>query len=99
MLEIRKLTKYFGGLPALKEVDLTVGRNEIVGVIGPNGAGKTTLFNVITGVFRPTSGQVVFEGQSLVGLRPHDVCRRGITRTFQVVKPLPKMTVDRKSVV
>jgi ABC-type branched-subunit amino acid transport system ATPase component len=93
MLEIRKLTKYFGGLPALKEVDLSVGPSEIVGVIGPNGAGKTTLFNVITGVFRPTSGQILFDGRSLVGLKPHDVCRRGITRTFQVVKPLPKMTV------
>jgi len=93
MLEVRKLSKYFGGLPALVNVDFTIAPGEIVGLIGPNGAGKTTLFNVITGVFRPTSGEIHFEGKNLVGLKPHDICRLGITRTFQVVKPLPKMTV------
>lgn len=93
MLEVRKLSKYFGGLPALVDVDFRIAPGEIVGLIGPNGAGKTTLFNVITGVFRPTSGDILFEGKNLVGLKPHDVCRLGITRTFQVVKPLPKMTV------
>jgi branched-chain amino acid transport system ATP-binding protein len=93
MLEVRKLTKFFGGLPALIGVDFTIAPGEIVGLIGPNGAGKTTLFNVITGVFRPSSGAILFQGKSLVGLKPHDVCRLGITRTFQVVKPLPKMTV------
>jgi branched-chain amino acid transport system ATP-binding protein len=93
MLEVRKLTKSFGGLPALVNVDFTIAPGEIVGLIGPNGAGKTTLFNVITGVFRPTSGEILFEGKNLVGLKPHDICRLGITRTFQVVKPLPKMTV------
>ncbi len=93
MLEVRKLTKFFGGLPALRDVDFAIAPGEIVGLIGPNGAGKTTLFNVITGVFRPTSGAILFEGENLVGLKPHDVCQRGITRTFQVVKPLPKMTV------
>ena len=93
MLEVRELTKNFGGLPALVGVDFTIAPGEIVGLIGPNGAGKTTLFNVITGVFRPTSGAILFEGKNLVGLKPHDICRLGITRTFQVVKPLPKMTV------
>lgn len=93
MLEVRKLTKFFGGLPALVGVDFTIAPGEIVGLIGPNGAGKTTLFNVITGVFRPSSGAILFQGKSLVGLKPHDICRLGITRTFQVVKPLPKMTV------
>ncbi len=93
MLEVRKLSKYFGGLPALVNVDFNIASGEIVGLIGPNGAGKTTLFNVITGVFRPTSGEILFEGKNLVGLKPHGICRLGITRTFQVVKPLPKMTV------
>lgn len=93
MLEVRKLTKHFGGLPALVGVDFSIAPGEIVGLIGPNGSGKTTLFNVITGVFRPTSGAILFEGRNLVGLKPHDICRLGITRTFQVVKPLPKMTV------
>ena len=93
MLEVRKVTKFFGGLPALRDVDFAIAPGEIVGLIGPNGAGKTTLFNVITGVFRPTSGSILYEGEDLVGLKPHAVCRRGITRTFQVVKPLPKMTV------
>ena len=93
MLELRRVTKFFGGLPAVRDVDLTIAPGEILGLIGPNGAGKTTLFNLITGVFRPTSGAILFEGKNLVGLKPHDVCQRGITRTFQVVKPLPKMTV------
>ncbi|MEK7204014.1 MAG: ABC transporter ATP-binding protein [candidate division NC10 bacterium] len=93
MLEVRNLTKHFGGLPALVNVDFSIAPGEIVGLIGPNGSGKTTLFNVITGVFRPTSGAILFEGRNLVGLKPHDICRLGITRTFQVVKPLPKMTV------
>ena len=93
MLEVRGVTKYFGGLPALRDVDLTIREGEIMGLIGPNGSGKTTLFNVITGVYRPTRGSVTFNGRSLVGLKPHDVCRLGITRTFQVVKPLRKLTV------
>ena len=76
MLEVRELTKHFGGLPALVGVDFTIAPGEIVGLIGPNG-----------------SGAILFEGKNLVGLKPHDICRLGITRTFQVVKPLPKMTV------
>ncbi|MBI5166752.1 MAG: ABC transporter ATP-binding protein [candidate division NC10 bacterium] len=93
LLEVRKLTKYFGGLGAVKEVDLHIEEGEIVGLIGPNGAGKTTLFNLITGFYRPTSGTIRFLGEDIVGLKPHDICQRGITRTFQVVKPLSKMTV------
>jgi len=83
LLEIRGLTKYFGGLAALSEVDLDVFESEILGVIGPNGAGKTTLFNVITGLLPPTSGRVRFKGEVITGLRADQIARRGIGRTFQ----------------
>jgi len=83
LLEIRGLSKYFGGLAALSEVDLDVFESEILGVIGPNGAGKTTLFNVITGLLPPTSGRVRFKGEDITGLRADQIARRGIGRTFQ----------------
>lgn len=93
LLEIVGLTVKFGGLTAVNSLDLVVGRGEIVGLIGPNGAGKTTTFNVVTGVFRPTAGKVIFDGEDITGFAPHVVCRRGIARTFQVVKPFGAMTV------
>ncbi len=92
MLEGRKVTKYFGGLAALKNVDFEVRKGELVGLIGPNGAGKTTLFNCITGVYKPTSGRIYFEGKDITGLKPHKICRMGITRTFQLVRPFLNMT-------
>lgn len=93
LFEISGLTKSFGGLEAVSNVDFEVGEGEILGMIGPNGAGKTTVFNLITGFLRPSSGSVRFKGQNLVGLRPHQICKKGITRTFQVVQPLEKLTV------
>lgn len=93
LLEISKITKRFGGLLALKEVDFSINEGEIVGLIGPNGAGKTTLFNVITGVFPPNSGTVRFKGKDITGLKPHMICRLGIARTFQIPKPFPKMSL------
>jgi branched-chain amino acid transport system ATP-binding protein len=87
MLEGRGVTKHFGGLVALKGVDFSLKRGEILGLIGPNGAGKTTLFNIINGFLRPTQGTVVFEGFELNKLKPHQICRLGIGRTFQIVKP------------
>ncbi len=93
LLELRKLTRNFGGLRAVSGLDLDVERGEILGLIGPNGAGKTTVFNLVTGFVRPTSGDVRFEGRSVVGLRPHAVAARGIARTFQVVKPFPGLSV------
>jgi branched-chain amino acid transport system ATP-binding protein len=87
LLELRRLTRHFGGLRAVSGLDLEVREGEILGLIGPNGAGKTTVFNLVTGFVRPTSGDVVFDGRSLVGLRPHAVAARGVARTFQVVKP------------
>jgi branched-chain amino acid transport system ATP-binding protein len=93
LLELRKLTRHFGGLRAVSGLDLDVEQGEILGLIGPNGAGKTTVFNLVTGFVRPTSGDVRFEGRSVVGLRPHAVAARGIARTFQVVKPFPGLSV------
>ena len=92
LLTVTDLTRDFGGLRAVARFSLSVERGEIVGLIGPNGAGKTTVFNLITGFLRPTSGQVLLEGRSVVGLRPHAVIRRGIARTFQVVKPFPRLS-------
>jgi branched-chain amino acid transport system ATP-binding protein len=87
------VTKRFGGLVALNNVDFYVDECEIAGLIGPNGAGKTTLFNVISGTFPPTNGTVKFEGKNIVGLGAHKICRLGITRTFQTPKPFPNMNV------
>ncbi len=93
LLELSGVTKYFGGLAAVQDVDLVIKPKEIVSVIGPNGAGKTTVFNLITGIYRPTSGDVRLDGRSLVGLNPDQVVKRGITRTFQNIRLFNNMTV------
>ncbi|HEY8200792.1 MAG TPA: ABC transporter ATP-binding protein [Actinomycetota bacterium] len=92
LLEVRKLTKLFGGVKALDSVDLDVAEGSIHGLIGPNGAGKTTLFNIVTGIFPTTSGEVRFEGRSITGLKPHRIARAGIARTFQNIRLFPAMT-------
>ncbi len=84
LLELKRLTKNFGGLSAVSQFDLVVNQGEIVGLIGPNGAGKTTIFNLITGVFPPTQGQVIFEGREITKKKPHQVAELGIGRTFQL---------------
>jgi len=93
LLELRGVSMAFGGLAVLDKLDLEVGEGEIVSVIGPNGAGKTTLFNVITGIYAPTAGDIVFEGQSILGLEPHQITQRGIARTFQTLRLFLNMTV------
>jgi ABC-type branched-subunit amino acid transport system ATPase component len=93
LLELRGVSMGFGGLSVLDKLDLDVGEGEIVSVIGPNGAGKTTLFNVITGIYAPTEGQILFEGKSVVGLEPHQITQRGIARTFQTLRLFLNMTV------
>ncbi len=93
LLEVQGLSLSFGGLACLDRLDLVVGEKEIVSVIGPNGAGKTTLFNVITGVYPPDEGDIVFEGNSIVGLDPHQISRRGVARTFQTLRLFLNMTV------
>jgi branched-chain amino acid transport system ATP-binding protein len=87
LLEVRGLSKRFGGLLAVHALDLTVGARDIVGLIGPNGAGKTTAFHLIAGFYTPTAGAVRFKQESIVGLKPHAICRRGLARTFQLVQP------------
>ena len=84
LLEVRGLTKHFGGLTAVAWLDFHVKEGEIVGLIGPNGAGKTTVFNLITGIIRPTAGQVIFDERDITGMKPHVVARLGIGRTFQL---------------
>ena len=84
LLEISGLTKYFGGLAAVSQLDVYVNEGEIVGLIGPNGAGKTTVFNLITGVFPPTKGKVTFDGTDITGKKPHVIAELGIGRTFQL---------------
>jgi len=93
LLQLRNVTRRFGGVVALDDVSFDVGQGEIAGLIGPNGAGKTTAFNVITRLYRPDSGEVAFDGKSLLGTPPHKVVRRGIARTFQNVELFPTMTV------
>lgn len=93
LLEGKGLTIKFGGLVAVNNLDLEVHEGETVGLIGPNGAGKTTLFNLIAGVMKPTAGDIFFNHEKITGLPPYEVCRKGIGRTFQVVKPFGRMTV------
>ena len=93
LLEIRGLTKRFFHLSALRAVSLDVERGDLLGVIGPNGSGKTTLFNCVTGVLRPSLGQVRFKGEDITGLTADRVSRRGIARTFQLIQLFPEMTV------
>jgi branched-chain amino acid transport system ATP-binding protein len=93
LLSVRNVTRRFGGIVAIDEVSLDVEAGQIVGLIGPNGAGKTTLFNVITRLYRPDSGELDFEGESLLRTPPHRIVRRGIARTFQNVELFQSMTV------
>lgn len=93
LLEVSGISKRFGGLVALHRVDLAVESQGILGLIGPNGSGKTTLFNVISGIHRPEEGSIRLEGSDLVGLSPSSICRAGIGRTFQIVRPFAKLSV------
>jgi branched-chain amino acid transport system ATP-binding protein len=93
LLEVKNLVKAFGGLKAVNDVTFHVDEGEIFGLIGPNGSGKTTTFNCINNYYSPTSGDIIFKGESIKGLKTHKICQLGIGRTFQVVKPLARMTV------
>jgi len=99
LLEVKQLTITFGGLIAVNNLNMQVRIGEAVGLIGPNGAGKTSAFNLISGVYKPTNGHVIFNGEDITGLPPHEVCRKGIGRTFQVVKPFGSMTVLENTMV
>jgi branched-chain amino acid transport system ATP-binding protein len=93
LLELRDVTKAFGGLGVVEHLNLHVDEGEIVSVIGPNGAGKTTVFNLITGIFHPDSGEIVFDGRRISGLAPHKITQRGVARTFQTLRLFLNMTV------
>jgi branched-chain amino acid transport system ATP-binding protein len=93
MLKVERVYKSFDGFLAVNGAELTVEQGQLVAVIGPNGAGKTTLFNLITGMLRPDRGRVVFEGEDISKLPPHDICRRGIARSFQIANIFPRLTV------
>ncbi len=99
ILEGNGVTKYFGGLAAVSNVDFHVEQGEVVGLIGPNGAGKTTLFNLISAALRPKSGIIRFKGIDITGLKPYRICRMGVARTFQTVKIFPNMPVIQNVVL
>ncbi len=93
LLTINRLTKYFGGLKAVSDFDLTINLNELVGLIGPNGAGKTTVFNLITGIYQPDKGEIFLKNRRLNGLRPYQICGYGIARTFQNIRLFNNLSV------
>jgi branched-chain amino acid transport system ATP-binding protein len=93
VLECKDVSKRFGGLWALRQVNVQVREREILGIIGPNGAGKTTLFNVITGFIKPDEGHIIIFGKDVTGKEPYEICKMGVVRTFQVTKPFPNLTV------
>lgn len=93
ILTVKNVTKRFGGLTAVKSIDMTVERGSITAVIGPNGAGKTTFFNMVTGVYKPDDGEIILDSKSLVGLKPHSISRAGIARTFQNIRLFNNITV------
>jgi len=99
LLELKGVCKNFGGLKAVCQVSLNLEAGEILGIIGPNGAGKTTLFNTITGFYKPDEGEIRFEGENLIDLKPHQICQKGMVRTFQIVKPFLQLTVLENVVI
>lgn len=99
LLEVQGLTKYFGGLAAVRNVTFTLRQGEMLGVIGPNGAGKTTLFNLLTGFLKPSGGKIVFRGEDIVGLKPWSIVNQGMARTFQIVRPFHQLTAWENVVI
>ena len=92
LIEVKDVTMRFGGLAAVADVSFILNKGEILGLIGPNGAGKTTLFNVINGFYQPTKGDIFLNGKKVTNMKPHVLCKMGVARTFQVVKPLQRMS-------
>lgn len=99
MLSVKNVAKRFGGLVALNRISIDVYENEILGIVGPNGAGKTTLFNCITGFLNPEEGKIVYKDTDITGWPPYRIAKLGIARTFQIVKPLPKLSVLENVIV
>jgi branched-chain amino acid transport system ATP-binding protein/branched-chain amino acid transport system permease protein len=99
VLEVRGLSRAFGGLKAVQDVSFKLHRNAILGIIGPNGAGKTTVFNLLNGFLRPDAGEVLIDGRNMIGRKPHELCEAGIGRTFQIMRPFMRMSVSDNVVV
>jgi len=99
ILEVRGLSRSFGGLKAVDDVSFALRQNEILGIIGPNGAGKTTLFNLLNGFLRPDAGEVALDGRVMIGRKPHELCEAGIGRTFQIMRPFQRMSISDNVVV
>lgn len=99
LLELTKLSKSFGGLQAVKQVDLKINQDEIFGLIGPNGSGKTTIFNLISGALQLTGGSIKFKEEEITNLKPHQICKRGIGRTFQIARPFADVSVYRNVMI
>jgi branched-chain amino acid transport system ATP-binding protein len=99
LLEVVALSRRFGGLQAVRDLSFRVGEREIVALIGPNGAGKTTAFSLISGSLAPDAGEIRLRGRSIVGLAPHQVCALGLVRTFQIVRPFPRLSVVRNVMI
>jgi branched-chain amino acid transport system ATP-binding protein/branched-chain amino acid transport system permease protein len=99
VLEVRNLSRSFGGLKAVQDVNFKLRRNEILGIIGPNGAGKTTLFNLLNGFLRPGTGEILLDGRDMSGCKPHQLCEAGIGRTFQIMRPFQRMSISDNVVV
>jgi branched-chain amino acid transport system permease protein len=99
VLDVRNLSRSFGGLKAVQDVSFKLRQNEILGIIGPNGAGKTTLFNLLNGFLRPDTGQILLDGREMSGRKPHELCEAGIGRTFQIMRPFLRMSISDNVVV
>ncbi|MGQ9788789.1 MAG: ABC transporter ATP-binding protein [Candidatus Hadarchaeaceae archaeon] len=99
LLETSELSKTFGGITALNKVNFEIKKGEIVGLIGPNGAGKTTFINVVSGFLKPDRGKILFKGKNITGWAPHKICRLGVARTFQIVKPFSNFTVEESVLI
>jgi ABC-type branched-subunit amino acid transport system ATPase component/ABC-type branched-subunit amino acid transport system permease subunit len=99
ILEVRNLSRAFGGLKAVQDVSFKLRRNEILGIIGPNGAGKTTVFNLLNGFLRPDTGEVLLEGRDMFARKPHELCKAGVARTFQIMRPFQRMSISDNVVV
>lgn len=98
-MEVQELTKYFGGLGAVRNVSFALNRGEMLGIIGPNGAGKTTLFNLLTGFLKPTQGTINFQGENIAGWKPYAIVNKGIARTFQIVRPFLQLTAQENVII
>ena len=99
LLQVRRITKSFGGITAVRDLSFDIAKGEILGVIGPNGSGKTTLVNLITGFVKPNSGEVFFKGKRITGLQPHRIVDLGVTRTFQVMRPYHSLPAYKNLIV